>query len=219
MMHLAFTWDLFGYSLKDGSTSCRQSCRTGPMRFMLLLFFSLLAFFPAGDPSVARFPTGHAHNSGLPHSAHGAPPLSCAVQHRLARRAAQRGLSEVQDACQKDGFRPHGFPRHSDPCALARLASKQPVLGHASAWSPKASIVPPQPGLGPHLLGQRGDATSMACGGKVVAASAGMAVSHMPACGPACERRSAWALGDKAGNSSTAKAGKLRLPVAASSAG
>ena len=69
-----------------------------------------------------------------------------------------------------------------------------PVLGHTSAWSPKASTVPPQPGSGPHLLGQSGrasrrrrrNATSMACGGQVVAASAGMAVSHMPACGPAC---------------------------------
>ena len=41
---------------------------------------------------------------------------------------------------------------------LARLANK-PVLGHASAWSPKASTVPPQPGLGPHLLGQSGRAS------------------------------------------------------------
>ena len=93
-------------------------------------------------------------------------------------------------------LQPHGFTRHSDrqgrSTTLARLASK-PVLGNAN--------VPPQLGLGPHLLGQSGkasrrrrrNATCMACGGKVVAASAGMAVSHVPACGPACKRSSAWA--------------------------
>ena len=44
----------------------------------------------------------------------------------------------------------HGFPRHSNPGALHDFGTSGQ---QARSW-PKASIGPPQPGLGPHLLVQ-----------------------------------------------------------------
>ena len=60
-----------------------------------------------------------------------------------------------------------------------------------------------------------GVVTCMACGGKVVAASAGMAVSQVPACGPACKRSSAWAcFGKAAGKQCCAKSNGLSGTIA-----
>ena len=75
---------------------------------------------------------------------------------------------------------------------FARLANK-PVREQARAWSPRGSMAPPHPGLGPQRLGQRGrgrrrrrlNAICMACGGMLVAWSHGTAVSHAPACSAA----------------------------------
>ena len=68
---------------------------------------------------------------------------------------------------------------------LARLASK-PVLGHASARTYWGKVAGPVAG-------------DVAMPLAWLAAARWWRPQHMPACGPACERRSAWALGDKAG--------------------
>ena len=53
-------------------------------------------------------------------------------------------------------FGTHGLAGDAYPI-LARLASR-PVLGHAKAWSPRASTISPHPGLGPQRIAQSGSA-------------------------------------------------------------
>ena len=104
------------------------------------------------------------------------------------------------------------------PKILALRANK-PVLGRANAWSPKASTCAPHPGEGPQRRElrcsgrrkRRRSASCMACGCKVVAGSMGTAVSQAPACGPACERTSALALGGKVGRNTRSRKCRLRI--------
>ena len=86
--------------------------------------FSPCAFFPAVDPSVVP--------------PFGAPPLSCAVQHHLAQRQAawQRGLSEVQDACHRDGISVSWDRRHAP---RAQLGAADSTLDRDSQNAPPAA--------------------------------------------------------------------------------
>ena len=87
---------------------------------------------------------------------------------------------------------------HARSTTLARRVCR-PVRGQANMWSPNRSTCPPQPGDGPQhpeatgrgMRYRRRRASCMASDNSVVAASLGMAVSHAPARGPACDRSSA----------------------------
>ena len=102
---------------------------------------------------------------------------------------------------------------------ILALRANKPVLGHANAWSPKASTCAPHPGEGPQRRElrcsgrrkRRRSTSCMACDCRVVAGSMGTAVSQAPACGPACERTSALALGGKVGRNTRSRKCRLRI--------
>ena len=118
-------------------------------------------------------------------------PLTSTVQAERASVGSGTLDNEVEAPAVVHSLAGDTYPGPLDKL-LARLASR-PVLGHAKAWSPRASTISPHLGLGPQRLAQSGSAkrrrrlkaTCIACGGRVVVLSQGIAVSHAPACGPA----------------------------------
>ena len=104
--------------------------------------------------------------------------------------------------------------------SLACLA-RRPVRGHASAWSPKASVLRPHPGSAvlpqrPGASGSwsrslRSNAICIVSAVSEVWGSLGMAWSHAAACGPAWEHKSARWDGGKEGSSTWSRKKRFRV--------